>query len=382
MFFVLKLSKLCNLRCTYCYEYDDLGRPERMALEDLERFFAWLAAKQPDAGWPFLQFVFHGGEPLLLPLAYLEGLVTAQRRHLDPAGIRYVNSLQTNLTRIDDAAIALLDRLRIGLGVSLDVFGDQRVMLSGDDSQDRVLKNLQKLFDSGSIRRLGVGIIAVLHRLNIDRVLGIYEFCSELGLTLRVLPVFALQEPPLRMAGLTVSHQEIVRALQRLGTHWLACGLPIEVFPLRNYFDAAVNSLLGVHTRTYDPRAGDWAYIINTNGDTYSNAEAYSPAGWMGNIFKQPLLDMIGSDAHAKSLEPRLRRARVCEACTFCSACTRVPLIESLPSERAFGADGGLQCPIALPMIEFFRQQLLADTDAAALISRSRPEAAQTLASV
>ena len=374
MFFVLKLSKLCNLRCTYCYEYDELALADRMPIDDLARFFAWLAACQPAGGWPPLHFVFHGGEPLLLPHVYLEGVVEAQRRHLEPAGLRYVNSLQTNLTRLDDGTVELLDRLRIGLGVSLDVFGGQRVSYSGRDSQDRVLANLQKLLESGVASRLGIGIISVLHRRNVDQVVSVYEFCAALGLSYRVLPVFSLAEPPIRMVDLTLEHGEVVTAFQRLGEHWLSEGLAIDVFPLCNYLDAAVHSLLGRPARTYDPASGDWAYIVNTNGDTYSHAEAYSPAGWMGNIFRQPLLEIIRSPAHEKSLIPRLERAQVCRACRFGSVCSRVPLIEALPSERAFAADGSLQCPIALPMIDFFRERLCADTDATALFAGARSQ--------
>jgi uncharacterized protein len=379
MFFVLKLSKLCNLRCTYCYEYDELGISDRMRVEDLEWFFASLAANQPAGGWPRMHFVFHGGEPLLLPHSYLESVVAAQRRHLDPAGIQYITSLQTNLTRLDDATIDLLDRLRIGLGISLDLFGDQRVTITGINSQPKVLDNLQKLFDRGVVRRLGVGIISVLHRQNMDRVLAVYEFCKDLGLSYRVLPVFSINEPPARMAALTLTHEEVVHALQSLAARWLAEGSRPEIFPLRNYLDAAVHSLLGVSARSYDPAMGDWAYIINTNGDAFSHSEAYSPAGWMGNIFSHSLLDIIHSPAHARTLVPRLQRAHVCDACKFGSACSRIPIIESLPSERAFAADGSLQCPIALPMIDFFRERLVADADSAALLAASKSESAMWL---
>jgi uncharacterized protein len=67
VYFVMKLSKQCNLRCTYCYEFDELGIADRMALDDLEAFLSGLATDQPPDGWPQLRFVFHGGEPLLLP---------------------------------------------------------------------------------------------------------------------------------------------------------------------------------------------------------------------------------------------------------------------------------------------------------------------------
>ena len=374
MFFVLKLSKLCNLRCTYCYEYDELGLNARMPLDRLERFFAWLAEKQPPGGWQPFRFVFHGGEPLLLPHEYFEAIVAAQRRHLAPAGLRYENSLQTNLIRLSDRTIELLDRLRIGLGVSLDVFGGQRVFASGRDSQDLVLANLQRLLDSGVARRLGVGIISVLHRENLDRIVSVYEFCAELGLTYRVLPVFSLVEPPPRMAGLMLRHEDVVAAFQRLGEHWLSSGLATDVFPLRNYLEAAISSLLGTPVHTYDPAAADWAYIVNTNGDVYSNAEAYTPAGWMGNIFSEPFFDILRSPEHERSLKPRLERAQVCQACRFGLACSRVPLIEAVASERAIGADGRLQCPIALPMIDFFRERLTSDPEAMAMIAEGRSQ--------
>jgi uncharacterized protein len=375
MYFVLKLSKLCNLRCTYCYEYDELSLAGRMPIEDLDRFFAWLAEYQPPGGWPLLRFVFHGGEPLLLPHAYLEGVVAAQRRRLDPTGLRYSNSLQTNLTRLDNGTIELLDRLRIGLGVSLDVFGGERVAISGRDSQGRVLGNLQKLLDCGAAARLGVGVISVLHRGNLDRVVSVYEFCSTLGLTCRVLPVFSIAEPPARMAHLALEPEEVVEALRQLAEHWLSTGMAVCVYPLQNYLEAAIHRLLDKPARTYDPASGDWAYIINTNGDAYSNGEAYSPAGWMGNIFRQPLLDILRSPAHAESLAPRLERAQVCSACRHGSFCSRVSLIEALPSERAFSADGRLRCPLALPMIDFFCERLRANPDAARLLADARSQA-------
>lgn len=375
MFFVLKLSKLCNLRCNYCYEYDELGLADRMPLDGLERFFAWLSAHQPAGGWPPMNFVFHGGEPLLLPRCYLEAIVTSQRRHLEPAGIKYGNSLQTNLTRLDDAVLESLMDLNIGLGVSLDVFGGQRVTGRGSDSQDRVLANLQILFDRGFVQRRGVGIISVLHRHNIDRLVAAYDFCSDLGLSYRVLPVFALGDMPARLSALTLSHEDIVAALKRLSRRWIDTDFNIDVFPLKSFLDAAMHSVLGLRARTYDPRKGDWAYIVNTNGDTYSHSEAYMRAGWMGNIFKDPLRIILDSADHEKTLEPRLQRALTCDACRFGEACSRVALVEALPSERAYSPTGHLQCPIALPMIEYFRRELLHDSGIADLIKANLVEA-------
>jgi uncharacterized protein len=230
------------------------------------------------------------------------------------------------------------------------------------------------------VGRLGVGIISVLHRKNVERILSIYEFCAELELSLRVLPVFSLAEPPARMAGLTLGHNEIIVALQRLGRHWLDAGAPIDVFPLENYLDAALKDLLGVPAAVYDPRMGDWAYIVNTNGDVYSHSEAYTAAGHMGNLFADTFHALTRSEAHDRSLAPRIERGRTCDACRFGRSCSRLPLIESLPSERAYDDDGNLTCPIAEPMIEFFRDELLRDQASRRLVRHAREKAAHLVA--
>jgi len=61
---VVKISKLCNLRCTYCYEFPFLGNPERMSLHDLFRMFQHIADYYSDNP-KRMDFVWHGGEPLL-----------------------------------------------------------------------------------------------------------------------------------------------------------------------------------------------------------------------------------------------------------------------------------------------------------------------------
>jgi uncharacterized protein len=373
MYFVLKLSKLCNLRCTYCYEYEELGVRDRMPLAAMEHFFAGLAARQPPGGWPRLDFVLHGGEPMLLPAEYLEQFVELQRQHLGGAGIRYRTSLQTNLTRLDAEAIARLERLQIGLGVSLDVFGDQRVTLAGRSSQDKVLRNIQLLFDTRAIERLGVGIISVLHRANVDRVVGTFEFCAHLRLNYRILPIFSIADPPARMRHLMLEHDQVVDALQAVARRWLTSDEPIDVYPLRHYLDAAVYQLLGREANRYDPSIDEWAVIVNTNGDAYTHADAYTQDGYIGNLFVEPLLDVLQSELHRRTIELRLARSATCHRCQFGHGCSRLPVIEALPSERAYDAAGAPRCPIAEPMIRFMVQEIQSNRAALSLLKDTHP---------
>ncbi|MBL9100649.1 MAG: radical SAM protein [Myxococcales bacterium] len=366
----MKLSKLCNLRCSYCYEYDELGERGRMPLDRLEWFLAGLAEHYVAADWRFkLSFVFHGGEPLLLPETYLRALVAAMHRRLGDAGVPFEVSLQTNLTRLGDRTIDLLDELRVALGVSLDVYGGQRLTIAGADSQDRALDNLQRLFDRGVVRRLGVGGISVLHARNVDRAVDTFEFYRGLGLDYRILPVFSITDPPPRMRGLTLSADRVVAAMQQVALAQLRAPRSIRVFPLDNYFESAVHHLVGASCRRYDPQAVEWALIVDTDGDAYNHAEAYLPEGRLGNVFRDRFADLLASPARAANLALRAARGRTCDECPYRAACSGIPVIEALPSERSHDLDGRLQCTVARPMIAFMSELLRADPSAAGRIA-------------
>jgi uncharacterized protein len=215
MFFVLKISKFCNLRCTYCYEYEDLGRREMMSLAGLRRLARSVASVYVDRGWRArLHFVVHGGEPLLAPTDYLLELDRCLREELDPA-VPYVVSVQTNLTRISESTVDMLETLGWSMGVSFDVVGGERVNQAGRDSCSLVLDNLQRLVDWNALRRLQVGGISVLHVANATAAGGIFGFWQALGLSFRLLPMFSLTEPPARIRHLNISEGQVTAASSR-----------------------------------------------------------------------------------------------------------------------------------------------------------------------
>jgi uncharacterized protein len=61
-------SKLCNLRCRYCYELPMLSDRTRMSFEQIERMFTNVDAGYRGHNEPLgINFQWHGGEPLLIP---------------------------------------------------------------------------------------------------------------------------------------------------------------------------------------------------------------------------------------------------------------------------------------------------------------------------
>jgi uncharacterized protein len=362
----MKLSKLCNLRCTYCYEYEELENKERMPLEGLAYFFRHLAQYlQVTPQVTPLHFILHGGEALLLPHSYLREFRSLQRQYLDAAGIEYTTAVQSNLVKISESTLDLLAEEEISLGISFDVFGDQRIDLKGRNSQDAVLVNMQRLMD----RKIPFGAIAVLHRLNIDHVVPTYQFFNELGINYRILPIFSHVDPPSRIEPLLVSHQDTVTALQKVAQVQFEAPSNIRVLPLWNYFTAAVRYLTGKSIQTYEPVQAEWAYIVNTNGDLYNHGDAYLQEGLMGNIFQQSLAQIRQSAAYQQTLALRQERLATCRRCQFDGYCNQLPVAEAIPSERMYSSSGNLECPLAQPMIQFMVKQIEQSPDAQLLLN-------------
>jgi len=376
MFFVLKLSKLCNLRCDYCYEYAELAMKDRIPLPAFEGFIRGLAEfylefyREREAKTP-LTFVFHGGEPFLNKPNYLRAILETLRNHLRPAGVRYVVATQTNLTLYRREILDLFVEHEVRLGVSLDVFGGLRRTIAGADSQGAVLQNLQRLHDDGYLEALRVGGIAVMTSRNIGRALDIYRFYSRLGMSFRMLPVFSQStERESGVAGLDVSAARVLAAYKKVAIAQLQDDVLQPISPLDDYFKAAVITLVNGIADRYDPWDEEYALIVNTNGDVYSDGDTYSQHGVIGNVYERPFSDLYRSERRKAVCATRELRAQTCRWCPYDQKCSQMPMAECKPSERWLDAKGRLVCTIARPMIEFYLDLLRASPQARRLANR------------
>lgn len=347
---VLKLSKLCNLRCTYCYEYEHLADAARMPLDRLSFLFDELARTLEHHGSRIVHFALHGGEPLVLPIAYLQEVIARQRAAFGPRGIAVENALQTNLYRVPRGIIDILAELRIALGISLDVHGAERVDASGRDSHPRVQRQLDALLAAGVREQVRIGGISVLHAGNVGQALDVFRFFAARGLDYRILPIFAVAEPTPRMQHLMLPSARIVAALQALFLERLGASprdRTIRIEPLDEYLEAAVRHVAGFPGQPHDPAKREWALIVDTNGDVYPHYRAYDPEGRLGNAFAEPIGAVLDAAPRQRLVAERVARMALCERCRYGSVCSRLPVAEALASERSE------DCAVARPMIDW-----------------------------
>ncbi len=151
---IVKVTRRCNLRCDYCHDWRAAGHT--MSLPVLARLTAQ-ALKDSDR----VEFIWHGGEPLLAGRSFFERAMALQDALAGPDQ-RVRNTLQTNATRLDPAWCRFLADNLFAVGVSLDgpqpIHDRHRVRVSGRGSFAAVERGIRLLREHG----VAPGVLVVL----------------------------------------------------------------------------------------------------------------------------------------------------------------------------------------------------------------------------
>jgi uncharacterized protein len=353
---VVKVSKRCNLRCRYCYEFPFLSDRAAMSLEQIGVLIHRLGEAVEGTGRA-LDFVWHGGEPLLLPTSFFRQVWAAQQRILEPLGVTFSNSVQTNATVLDDERIALLREMFVEVGVSVDLLGGQRVNQAGRDSTQRVVAQMQRLADAG----VNFGCITVLSQSTAPHVKEIYDFFEDIDVSFRLLPIYRSGFTG-QLAEHELSPEQIVDALCIVVNRWFRSESFIRVEPVHGYVANVVHALSSNNTnqRFYDRERGEVILIVDTDGSVYSNADAYDQRFRHGNIFQQSIADMRASRGFLNGLEASRQRVQDwCSECQFHGSCTGFFAGEATPEQHWPVDSGRLACGVARPMHEYIETKLV-----------------------
>jgi uncharacterized protein len=325
--FVVKVSKFCNLRCAYCYEHRELHVRDRMSFDTLRALFAGV-----DAFGDYLcalgippkfSFVWHGGEPLLLPPDYYREMGASQRAHIRKYAWR--NSVQTNLYGINRATLAFILEDEWELGVSIDFASDVRRNVGGRDSHARVLKAGEALHRSGA----KFGVLSVLGAHNRDSLADAYDWVAEHADGWRILPVFDGGPEP-NIARLRLPEDEIVSVFLDIFRRRSESARHIPVAPLDDYLKPATLRILGERAEMNPARTLlDNIFIVNVNGDIFTRPFAYDANYRLGNINAADLPALLQTETYKTCQHAIVRRKeRNCFACDYAGYCDSSPMHE------------------------------------------------------
>jgi sulfatase maturation enzyme AslB (radical SAM superfamily) len=228
--------------------------------------------------------------------------------------------------------------------VSLDLVEGTRLTLGGRASEDRVVRNLELLREHD----IGMGAIVVLAAHTSNHVIDIYDYFESLRMPVRFLPLF--QSPRSGESGIHISDAGIQAALRRVFMHWVDRPAPVHVSPLLDHVYTVLLSLRGESQPPYDRRiSGEWALLVNTDGELYQRIDAYERERSLGNVFVEDIESIINSERYAASLDrDDVLWNRYCKGCEFDGPCTSMDVFESPRPDL-----GAKRCAISYRLNQF-----------------------------
>ncbi|MED9946173.1 MAG: anaerobic sulfatase-maturation protein [Hallella sp.] len=334
MYIMVKpVGSACNLRCDYCYYlekqhlYANEGR-QMLSDELLERFIREYIESQTT---PEVLFTWHGGEPLVRPLAFYEKVVRLQQRYA--RGRRIANSLQTNGTLINDDWARFFHDQGWLIGVSLDGPEAYHDAFRRTRGGGRSFRNVIRGIDILNRHAVEWNALAVANRLNGDHPLSFYRFFKNIGCRyIQVTPVverLAHHDDGRQLASLvdegqlapfSIRPKQWGNFLCTIFDEWVRHDVSMFFF---NIFDATLANWVGVAPGlcTMAKHCGH-AGVMEHNGDVYSCDHFVFPEYKLGNIHEQSLVEMMYSER-----QRRFGRAKAdslptqCRECQWLNAC-------------------------------------------------------------
>lgn len=141
---VVKSTRLCNLRCTYCNAWRE-GPGNTMDFETLSVSIRNLLNIK---GVNKFDFVWHGGEITMLAPSYFKKLIWLQQQ-FRPPGVSIGNSMQTNATMLTNDWLEFISLSKIGIGVSIDgppsIHDKRRLDRHGSGTSQKVEQGIRQL---------------------------------------------------------------------------------------------------------------------------------------------------------------------------------------------------------------------------------------------
>lgn len=164
----------CNIGCKYCAEARkkqvSLTNANTVTLDDIEKLMDLTASVDN------ITVLFHGGEPLLLPIGYYDDIIKKWRQQRNDVYFGF----QTNATLIDDKWIDFFDSYREIVGISISLDGSasansNRVRKNGKSTFHNVIHALEEL----ERRNLTVGMISTLTQAAMGQEHELFKLISQ-----------------------------------------------------------------------------------------------------------------------------------------------------------------------------------------------------------
>jgi len=320
----------CNLDCKYCFFLvkENLYPGSRFRMpDDVQE--SYIRQQIESQSGPEATIAWQGGEPTLMGLDFFRRSIEIEKKYQKP-GTTIQNATQTNGVLLDDEWCEFFRESNFLVGLSLDgpraIHDRYRVDKGGRPTFHKVMR-AARLMQQNHVE---FNILTTVHAANSDHPLEVYRFLRDQVRTqfIQLIPIVERvnergevgNQEGNEVTDRSVKPEQWGRFLISIFEEWVRRDVG-RVFV--QMFDAALASWVGAPPAMciFAETCGK-AVALEHNGDLYSCDHFVEPKYLLGNIQRESLAQLVGSEQQVKfGNDKRDLLPRYCQECEVRSAC-------------------------------------------------------------
>ena len=317
----------CNLNCSYCFflkkEMLYPGSNFRMSGEVHEAYIRQLFQGHQT---PRITVAWQGGEPTIMGIDFFRHSIQLQKKYQKP-GTLVENTFQTNGMLINDEWCKFFHDNKFLIGLSLDgpkeLNDCYRKDKGGHGTFDRVVKAARLL----QKYEVDYNILCTVNSKNVKNPLDVYHFFRDEidAHYIQFIPIVERENESGFQEGSSVTDRSVKpqqwgRFLIEIFDEWVRRDVG-RMFVLN--FDGALAGWLGMAGTLciFGPTCG-LGLALEHNGDLYSCDHFVEPGYLLGNILKNPIIELVAGEKQRKFGRDKWESLpQYCRDCHYIFAC-------------------------------------------------------------
>ncbi|MCL2826197.1 MAG: SPASM domain-containing protein, partial [Eggerthellaceae bacterium] len=302
-------SLACQASCTYCFgPHRGAVMDERTAVETV----AFIRDIATETAAQEISIVFHGGEPLLAPIAVWRVLLEGIKSQLEGYSVKL--SVQSNLWNLNDEFLGLFRENGVAIGTSMDGTKELCDINRGDGYFDKTNSSLQKAAAAG----FPVSAIATITKQTLPYAQEIAKYFRDNSMPLVLHGALAGMDD--EASPFALSAGEYAAMVKGLYPWYVQNRKYTQIDTLDHFVRGIATGSPGVCTLR---DCFGMFLSISPTGDIASCQRLSGREGFsMGNVFDRPTLaQLYESPAARRQLEREAQCAKRCSSCEFCLIC-------------------------------------------------------------
>lgn len=317
---IVLLTDYCNLSCNYCYASKILNKDLQKKIISKE-IICNTFQKCFDLPIEDIFFNWHGGEPLSVNLKYFQEIIAFQKEILkDYPGKKVVNSIQSNITLLDEDWTRFLCESDIFVGVSLDgparIHDKQRPDREGNSTFGRVQNGIQLLNE----KKINSGLLSVITNQSFQYTREIAELSLHFNNCIDLLPCFCLDDQNHVDLEISLTPKNYGDMLIDTFAWWINQNNPnIRI----RFFEEVIRTMKGGQPTLCNLRRACNDFItITYDGDIYP-CDFFSgmPDKRLGNILNDSMVSILESKRYEEIVAEITKKPEECFNCKWFYVC-------------------------------------------------------------